>query len=242
MDLLKANVIRNESFYALDNESLYDTNLKRMPSDWAWRSKKVTYTTNSQAYRSPEWDQINWEESVLVLGCSFAFGLGISDEDTCSSQLSTIINKPVINLGVVGASPMTTWINSTILAYNKIKPAGVIYIWPPAHRVAELHPNQKITNYGPWNADKWGAEWIGHTTQCIEMLRYCVYNTSVLWQCPVVHYHLEHKAHDRIPGLTILKCVSEDHARDWNGTSAHPGSLSHRQWAEIMAKDLNGLW
>lgn len=242
MKLLKSNIIADKKFYAGDSRPLYLTNLVRMPRNWIWRSKTVRYSLNSQGYRAAEWDTLDWNNSILVFGCSFTFGVGISDTDTCSSQLSTLTNKPVINLGMTGASPMAQWINSSIISYNNITPHSVIYMWPPEHRISELLPNREIINHGPWTTTDWGKFWMAHKTQGIEFLRYLVWNTSKLWNCPVLHYHIDHSACNEISELTNLSLGPNDHARDWNGKTAHPGPLTNRYWAETFVKDLNGPW
>lgn len=57
------------------------------------------YTVNSQGYRCPEFDAIDWENSIIFFGCSHVFGIGLLDHETVANQLSLILNCPVINLG-----------------------------------------------------------------------------------------------------------------------------------------------
>lgn len=242
MKLVETNIANNESFYAGDSESLYLKNLQEMPPTWIWRNKKVKYSINSQGYRSPEWNTIDWSQSTLLFGCSFTFGVGISDEDTCGKQLESIIGSPVVNLGVSGGSPMLQWVNSSILVHNCVAPKAVVYIWPPAHRVVELLPTQRAVHHGPWSDADWGRYWITHDTHSLEYLRYLVWTTTAMWKCPVVHYHIDYDTCNQITELEPLGLGPNDYARDWNNGIAHPGPEANRYWAEKIANKLHGLW
>jgi len=248
MELLKVDTTTDSYFYETDSRGLYHRNLRKMPQDWVWRDWPVRYTVNSQGYRSPEFNTIDWRSSMLIFGCSFVFGLGISDTDTCAHQLSTITDNAVVNLGVSSSSPIVPWINSTILRYNNVLPKAVVYVWPASHRLTELKSGRKIAHLGPGHGfdktlgSRLGDAWMCHPTQGIELLRYIKQNTSVLWNCPVLHYTLDHYISNNIEDIKILNHINGDFARDWDGKIAHPGIQSNKNWAETMSQDLNGLW
>jgi hypothetical protein len=149
MEILNIST-RPESLYFgySDSEELFKKNLKRMPEDWVWRNKQILYTHNSQGYRAPEWKDVDWNNSVLVFGCSFVYGVGIRREETCTKNLSDLLKMPVINLGCNGSSPLFQWVNSTILRseYN-VKPKAVIYYWPYSQRIAELRLGKDAINH-----------------------------------------------------------------------------------------------
>lgn len=208
-----------------------------MPYEWVWRTRPLTYTVNSQGYRAPEWKNIKWNDSILVFGCSFVFGLGIDDNDTCSHKIYETTFVRTVNLGLCGASPMATWINSTILRREQISPRAVLYVWPFHHRTAELLPDTKCKHYGG-NAKptSFNYQWSTHLTHGLEYLRYCVYNTNLIWNCPVFHYHLDKDVCDLIPEMKFLDRY--DRARDINDDFSHPGFVTNATWADIMVEDL----
>lgn len=242
MELVNIELPKSNLFCFGDSEKLYLKNLSIMPDTWEWRTRKVHYSINSQGYRSPEWNTIKWEDSVLLFGCSFVFGVGISDEDTCAYHLSSMINKPVINLGVCGGSPMLQWVNTSIIRHNNISPKAVIYVWPWANRLVELLGSQQANHYGPWSKEPWCSQWILHDNHSIEYLRYAIWSVNAMWQCPVLHYHIDRNACDNIPELKKLDLGPKDYARDWTGKTAHPGPLTNRHWAKIIHGDSIGLW
>jgi hypothetical protein len=107
-----------------DTEERFQENLKSQPEDWPWRNQQITYKLNSQNYRAPEWDSIDWENSVVMFGCSQVFGVGVDEDQTLGYYLSELLNKPVINLGIPGGSSMALWINTEKLLNYGINPVG----------------------------------------------------------------------------------------------------------------------
>jgi hypothetical protein len=225
-----------------DTEELFKKNLRTMPDDWPWRSIPITYNVNSQGYRCPEWDKILWDESILMLGCSYVFGTGIDGKHTCAHQLSEILNHPVINLGIPGSSPVFHWFNTTKLLENNISPKAVIYFWPQNSRVLEFvnsgDPNL-VRNCGAWLPGNFGKIWIMNKTQRIEYLRTCVISASSMWRCPVLNFTVDSENNNELPHLKMMQVI--DHARDFTDTMTHPGIETNREWAKIIANDLQVL-
>jgi hypothetical protein len=62
---------------------------------------KVVYKFNSLGYRTNEEYSGN---EILVVGDSFTLGLGVNIEDTWPAQLSKLLNYPVLNFSLNGAS------------------------------------------------------------------------------------------------------------------------------------------
>jgi len=140
-------------FNGMDTEELFIENLKTQPEDWYYRHNTVTYTHNKHGYRAPEFEDIKWEESVVVFGCSNVYGTGLDDKDTLTSQLSQIINKPVINMGVGGASTVLCLHNAIILRNFCPKPLGVVNVWTEPSRTT-LYNEKSFFNCGLWNVNE----------------------------------------------------------------------------------------
>lgn len=190
MKLLECHHYNSNQWIGTDSEELYQTNLKIQPPDWYWRNHKVSYTTNSQRYRAPEWDDVDWNNSILVFGCSLVFGVGVDDNQTVCHELGRMLDADVINLGMPGGSCMGMWINTEkILNYN-ISPLAVVYNWPSANRVIELNDDTKNLGVGPWNIrrpDQFGNDWAIHPTQGLEYTKYALMSVRRSWQCPQIH-------------------------------------------------------
>ena len=121
-------------FIADDSEELYKSNLQIQNSDWHYRTKKVEYKLNSAGFRCPEFDTIDWQNAIVLHGCSQVFGVGIAEDETVTAQLRQLTDRPVINLGKVGASVTYTLANNMLLENNFPKPFAVINHWPSIWR------------------------------------------------------------------------------------------------------------
>lgn len=61
---------------------------------------------NTSKMRGPSYPQNQSSKPPLaIMGCSFAYGLGLKDNETFAAQLSTKTDRIVYNLGVIGSSP-----------------------------------------------------------------------------------------------------------------------------------------
>ena len=115
MNFLKLEDTPSGPFMDQDTKELYKKNLRSQPDDWRYRNKLVKYTLNTHNYRTKEFNIIPWADSVVIFGCSFVFGIGAALDETIAAQLSSIIQKPVINMGAPGTSAMFSLYNSSIL-------------------------------------------------------------------------------------------------------------------------------
>lgn len=138
-------------FYLDDNKESFIENLNKQPEDWKYRTATVKYTINSYGYRTKEFDDIDWQDSIVILGCSTVFGLGVSDENTISYHLSKLFNKDVINLGVVGCSNQFILDLSLVLKKKYGIPYGIIFMWTGTSRFP-YYSFERLNHIGIWNA------------------------------------------------------------------------------------------
>ena len=138
-------------FCANDTKELFEQNLKTQPDDWYYRTHEVKYTLNSLGYRTREFDDIDWKESIVVFGCSYVAGVGVTDEHTIPYFLEQLCGCPVINMGIGGSSIQTALHNSIILSDSKYPtPKAVVYMIPGLNRY-QLYGNNSIDHIGDWN-------------------------------------------------------------------------------------------
>ena len=64
MKLLELDCRAGAEWSCSDTASKYQRNLESQPADWLWRTKPVHYNLNSQKYRAPEWDTVDWNNSI----------------------------------------------------------------------------------------------------------------------------------------------------------------------------------
>jgi hypothetical protein len=137
-------------FQGSDKKILFDENLKTQSEDWYYRNNKIKYTLNSQGYRTQEFDTIDWENSIVIFGCSIILGAGVTDEHTIPYFLEQILNVPVINMGVGGSSIQVAFHNSMIMQRKYPPPKAVLYSWTSLTRNAIYTKDQGIINSGTW--------------------------------------------------------------------------------------------
>lgn len=88
---------------------------------------KFTYTLNHQGYREKHWDQIDWNNSYIFLGCSHTFGVGVPEAETLPKLIQNEVEKYCVNLGIPGGNNSFSMFNSATLINENIKPLGVFY-------------------------------------------------------------------------------------------------------------------
>jgi hypothetical protein len=162
-----------------DSRELFEENLKKMPADWHYRTKKISYSLNTNGYRAPEWDTVEWENSIVMLGCSYVAGIGLAEDETIPYNLSKILNRPVINLGAGGTSIAFSAYNSLLLHNNFPKPWAVINLWTDINRLTRFERDH-IYHDGVWNMtpgsalDVWSSKPLNskiHSQMMINLIR-----------------------------------------------------------------------
>ena len=79
--------------------------------DWGYRDNysidEMLYTVNSYGFRADCFKKTKHsnKKKVMTLGCSFAFGIGVRDNENFASIISKELNAVNWNLGVGGSSP-----------------------------------------------------------------------------------------------------------------------------------------
>jgi len=134
-----------------DDENKFQQNLKTQPDDWKYRTQEVFYNLNNNGYRAQPWEKIDWENSVVVLGCSCVFGTGLSEFETLDAALADAYNgRPFINLGYPGGSNEHILYNLTMLFKYFPMPAGVIVSYTTTDRALTFE-DMRAYGIGPWD-------------------------------------------------------------------------------------------
>jgi hypothetical protein len=226
---------RVEKFSGQDTKEVFYDNLRTQSDSWKYRTKEVTYVLNNQSYRAPEWNTIDWVNSAVILGCSNVFGVGLAEDETISHQLSLLLNRPVINLGVGGSGMSFAMQNSVLLNKNFPTPWAVINLWSDPFRIHEFIDNRRISHYtatssksGNSNFSKnWGDSEINP-----EMYSYFACKaTEAIWSSKTKYLSYSHWPLLDSSSIKELPYIFGDLARDL----AHPGSLMSIATAEVLA-------
>lgn len=145
----------NKKWNGTDSEEMFLKSLKDMPSDWRYRTKEIVYNTNSNGYRAPEWDQINWKESIVLFGCSCTYGVGLAEDETISYYLQELTGRQVVNLGVPGGSNDLMLQNSISLLERYDTPYSVVMNWTCTDRF-RYFSEDRYYDAGSWLANHKG--------------------------------------------------------------------------------------
>lgn len=136
-----------------DDEETFKFNSKLAKDDWYYKNNTVNYTLNSFGYRTKNFNEIDWANSIVIFGCSYILGVGVDDSHTLSYFLEKEINLPVINMGVGGSSNEFHIYNSNILLTQYPKPKAVIFALTAMQRYPVYHWNT-VHHRGPWTDTK----------------------------------------------------------------------------------------
>lgn len=225
----------NKNFSGADSPDEFENNLMRMPADWYYRHALVNYTVNKQGYRAPEFNTVDWANSIVIFGCSNVFGTGVDDPYTIASQLSKLVNKPVINMGAGGSSITFSLHNNIILRSGYPMPFAVVNLWSEPSRTVYYH-KRRITSYGIWNMeqgdymDAWAAESSHGDTHAVIASK----TGKILWE-NTNYFEASHFTNT----ASLLDCklvphLWPDRARD----NVHPGILTNYNTAVFLAENL----
>ena len=138
-----------------DNLDNFELTKKKAPSDWKYLTKEVIYTLNNDGYRAPEWNEVDWKNSIVLFGCSCTYGLGVSDDETIAYHLEKLSGRPVINLGVPAGSNSLMIQNAINLQEFFTAPYAVAHIWSTTDRF-KFFGKKDVYNAGPW--DTWDRD------------------------------------------------------------------------------------
>ena len=221
-------------FAGTDSPERFKKNLEEQPVDWHYRTNPITYEINSNGYRAPEWNQIDWSEAVVIFGCSQTAGIGLAYDETISWFLEKILNRPVVNLGAGGTGVDFAAYNSFLLYNNFPKPWGVVHWWSDMNRLS-LFKDSYIQHEGSWSMtenslmDYWTTDPVNpimHSRMLVNMTRALWKDKTRYWDgswSDTTAYYLERE-----------KFPHTSHARDMT----HMGRFDTLTLAQKIAKEL----
>lgn len=225
-----------------DSQPLYQQNLKIQPLDWYYRNHTVRYTWNTNGYRCPEWENVSWAESHVLMGCSYAQGLGVDDADTISAGVDH-----GVNLAQSGSNAYTIQYNSLRLIDAGLRPRSVKIIIPDLTRSVywgtedwvdlTVHDLEIRGSSLPKPVRDYYQGWLAHSPNA-ELATYMVMRgVQALWQAVGVSCDLYHHWMPYEPAFVMAPKLPEpiDYARDCTPQGfAHPGPKTLAQWRAYM--------
>lgn len=206
----------------MDNKDLFNHNKKLMQNKsphWIYYAKDVSYIRNSNGFREKSFSEVDWANSVVMFGCSIVEGVGVAEEDSLPRKLESLLNIPVVNMGIGGGAVDITCWNSTILHDHLPVPRAIVHIWTGLDRYSDLTDDGIYTKSNPNSKDYHGSlNWANRSWEYIKSDRAMWKNKTFYIEGTYFRGHYD----DR-----IMKFQTIDLARDLS----HPGIQSHEQAA-----------
>ena len=210
-----------------DTEKGYNKHVSESPSrklliSNGWFDTPIDYAINTQGFRSAEFEP----EGLVVLGCSFTFGVGLPAEDLYHYYIGDELHIPVNNLGVINCSNGFMY---RLARYYlpKIKPKMVILQQTFEHRLEVINQFDEAIAYdptdlnNPLDKEAFGNWWANKFNGQIDRERNAM---AIKYICSTLE----------IP-LHII--TVEDFMNPVNGHGRNlidPGPLSHQSVADLI--------
>jgi hypothetical protein len=218
-------------FASTDNPETFEKNLKTQPDDWHYRRKEISYKINSNGYRAKEWDEINWNEAIVVVGCSMTAGIGVAEDETITHYLSLLSGREVVNLGVASIGIDGMMFNNIALKrhYN---PWAVVNLWTNIDRMIEFL-NHRPEFHGAWTKSKYFKE--HNRNEMNPIIKDIFYSEAVkeMWKGHRVYYGTYYETTSHYFECDFLEHTNS--ARDL----LHCGRNDNRRNAEIIWQSLS---
>lgn len=138
------------NFDGTDTSGAYIKNKKIIGEDWKYfDSDDLTYNFNSNGFRHhQELDDVDWDNAIVIYGCSHIQGVGNYVHDTIPYMLQEYFdNYTVVNMGVGGAGVDNVAVN-LLASHKKYNPKFNIVCWPQSRRYLSVkiveHENRII--------------------------------------------------------------------------------------------------
>lgn len=130
----------NDSERKLYQKNIKDPDRKKILETSGWTDTNVTYTFNSDGFRS---DEFNQECYILTAGCSQSFGHSLDLESMWAKKLCDHYECAHMNVAIPGSA----WKNVAMrIGYwvSKLKPKVVAVLSPPMYRLGWVRHYNKV--------------------------------------------------------------------------------------------------
>lgn len=141
---------KSVGFMPSDDSSLLMENKRYAPSFWRWHNESISYNMNSNGFRCQEFAEIDYKNSIALVGCSHVMGVGNKEEETITSYMQQLLDCPVINLGQSGADNEMIFFNSLWALQQGFK--KVITVWSYPLRYNHFVTKDRLMTFQPHDA------------------------------------------------------------------------------------------
>lgn len=233
------------NFESIDSVENYMLKSNVLQDKFEHKDKSIQYTLNSQGYRTKEFSDINWSESVLFFGCSWVFGVGVDDNDTLASLFSKQTGIDSVNLGMPSVSNWFTVKNCEILNQYNIKPKAVINLMTYPMRHTIFKDNNKQSHIGKWATNDEKVIYDMFTQDNTSPNFYSAFCKRLIdsyFECPVLHYAVDKPCADYLNIPFLIDIVGSDYFWDISNRARdrqHQGRPVNEKIINYIVNDFN---
>lgn len=223
---LTSTVEINQELEFLDDheQKSFRKSLKKFKnSDWVYKSKKITYKFNEYGFRTKSFDNVDWSNSICVLGCSMVMGTGLALEDTLCYNLEKILNISVVNLGICASAIDYACWNSLRLHNFYPRPKAIVQLWTSKFRYTDRNHHYVPFHTGYYSKLNWNYR----SELYIETDR-------ALWKNRTIYVEASFFPETCENQKKIIPLKFLDQARDLS----HPGIESNKNAATVISDEL----
>lgn len=211
-------------FFGSDSESVFQQNKLKQSNDWHYRNQPIVYRFNKQGFRSSlDYDSVDWNNTVVILGCSNMMGVGLAENETLDYHIKTNTGLDVINLAVSGSSIDVSLYNATVLKRKANEVKAIIIGWTNPERFLTFDSNNIPTTHGAWDCMSVSDfKYFEHfMSGAATHARYKKLIFNELWKnVPTLEFTFFENANEAL-GCDFYRI--EDYARDIYEGRSHPG-------------------
>jgi hypothetical protein len=138
------------SWFNTDSKETYLLNFKTRKNELklhGWIDTHITYKFNSYGFRCEEFDN---NPTVMVLGCSHTFGVGMPVDKIWPEMLAKELNMKCANLGI-NAGSLDNAFRMCHGYIDIVKPKIVVLLEPPPNRIQLFMVNDFPVDIGIWS-------------------------------------------------------------------------------------------
>lgn len=234
---------RNEKVFwdgGNDTKEEYRRNIRKYGKTWEWKDVNIKYKYNSNGFRAPEFNTVDWANSIVILGCSNVLGVGNLLENSVPSVVERLINIPTVNLGISGSAVDHACWNSLILHENYPHPKAIVQVWSSTQRYTDFLDVGMVRHdypiFGvpmcPSNVQPRKSHYCAKHTWELRS-KFYAFADRALWKNKTLYYEASFFKHSA-EQLEVPFVAEVDQARDYD----HPGPKTCRLMAELIVENL----
>lgn len=241
-------------WYSSDTEEIFEYNIsvpksRELIDGMGWTKYNIDYDINEWGFRTVNFPDTHDRDSVIALGCSCTFGLGLPEKNTWPAYVSQKMGIMTYNLGASGMGYET---NYRTLEYwlPRLKSKYVFMFVNPGTRREYFNEHADPKHFltlGAWHLGR-SKDYTEHELSMFMNEKDAkIAKSRSLWAIKgLCDYHnsklLIVDTHEHYEGLTIDTFLGAQHNNydDYARDLQHPGPIHNELLANFFVDYLNG--